>query len=789
MNSWKPINQGILIICLCSTLAGCQLRPSPFLPTAHQAGWSSADLRWIDPTDAPSPSLDLLAAYLSLDEDDLHIRLDVLDLFELPDQDLYLLIDGQPGGGGRLPVQAQPGLDWDLLLQIPANGQLRVKFSESKSPLSIHQTGIGARVMRDPRQDTIIVSLHRSALPGLKTKFTALQQLGVEIFLSPAGSDLPVDQLGPIQLNAPPPAPGEGILVFWNSFSAYTPLQAGRRWDGAHTGPFGGRHGLLHLLQAARANKTPLFLLDLLTSQSLAALESVVGLEPVRQMQASGLLGLAIPMLGLPSDPDANLALDPPPAWAIRRSLAENQAASAAFGFSGLRFLYAPGGEATLASLPRLNPGGWVFLPGGQTHAEIALAPTWPENLAGWKSLRLPNLPAPLQAIQQADEDGPTLPVRRALIAAALDSAGREAESGPLVVLGGDLPSSAWGSPAAARASLNYLQNHPWIHILSPAELAARFPSQGSDGLSRENTLPETGPWWLQTLQQAPENGPARGAWLAYQASFAPVFPYDPSLSDLRSIYTRTTPAWLAASAWAESAYQEADCRQDLDGDGEVECLLASEQVFTIFKLAKGGGLAWLFVRDPQGEVHQVIAPSSQWISGTSPAETWNLAAGLWADPASLPGAFFSPTEDHAVIAEIAPGQLRLTIPGSQEVKSFRLLENGLVARLEGQAAAPALAVQLDPWLRLEPGGIIRFQSTRETFEWRMAARTASLVVRSNLELNVLDWSSEMERLLRPEDPNLDAPAGFWLPYSVSILEPDSKDPWKVTIQLEERIP
>lgn len=789
MNTWKQRWRGILILCLCIFLSGCLPRPSHLLPVTRQDGWSHADLRWIDSADAPTPSFDLLAAYLHLDSFDLHIRLDVLDLPEIPDHDLYLLIDSQPGGGGELPVEAQSHLEWDLLLQIPANGQLQAVLADGEKPLSIHRSGIGARVMRDPRLDTITISLQHSALSGLETRFPQLQQLGVEVLLAPAGSDLPVDQIGPIQLNAPPPAPGETILLFWNAFSAYTPLQAGRRWDGAHTGPFGGRHGLLHLLQAARASETPLFLLDLLTPKSLAALESVAGLELIRQIQASGLLGLAIPLPGFAAGSDASQVDNLPPGWVIERSLAEFRATSAAFGLADTGLLFAPGGKATLANLLRANPSGWVFIPGDQAQGEETLAPTWPENLAGWKSLQLPGFPGYEQAIQQAAEDGPTLPVRRALIAAALANAGQEPGSGFLVVLGGNLPSSAWGSPAAARASLSYLQNHPWVQILGPAELAARVPYLGVDGFTRGRTTMEAGPDWLEALRQAPENGPAVGAWLAYQASFAPVFPLAANLPDLRSVYTRTTPAWLAASAWAEEAYQQAGCTHDFDGDGEMECILASEQVFAIFKLAHGGGLAWLFVRDASGEVHQVIAPSSQWISGTSPAETWSLAAGLWADPTTLPGAFFSPGEAREAIAELAPGQLRLSLPGSPEVKSFRVAKDGLEARLEGQVAPPTLAVQLDPWLRLQPGGSAGYQSSQKAFKWQLATGKVSLVVRSNLALSVQDWNLKMDRLLGPEDPNQDAPAGFGLPFSITLLEPTSNEPWEVRIQLQNSLP
>ena len=47
-------------------------------------------------------------------------------------------------------------------------------------------------------------------------------------------------------------------MVFWNTLPSATPAQTLRRWDGAHTGPMGGKHGLSVLLQAAASQGVPL---------------------------------------------------------------------------------------------------------------------------------------------------------------------------------------------------------------------------------------------------------------------------------------------------------------------------------------------------------------------------------------------------------------------------------------------------------------------------------------------------------------------------------------------------
>ncbi len=112
----------------------------------------------------------------------------------------------------------------------------------------------------------------------------------LQVFLTPPGSHNIADQLDPIDLGMTPPAPARYLLAFWNTFPAYTPLTALRRWDGAHTGPLGGRHGLWNLLRTARSAASPLILLDMNYPAALSALEFAGELELIKELQAERLL-------------------------------------------------------------------------------------------------------------------------------------------------------------------------------------------------------------------------------------------------------------------------------------------------------------------------------------------------------------------------------------------------------------------------------------------------------------------------------------------------------------------
>jgi hypothetical protein len=261
-------------------------------------------------------------------------------------------------------------------------------------------------------QDSLTVLLPRDLIPEV---------FRFQVFaLSPTG---PADSTPAVASDAPPPPRAPLFLSFHNVLPAAIPAQALRRWDGAHTGPYGERHGLHPILDSARRNRIPLTLLDLRTPTSLGGLDIAGGLDEVRQMQREGLLEV----------PDAAYSLD------TEMSLGRSRASGLQFGLEPGESLYTldgtsvPGYSVQLAALP--DPAHIAYSSGlGVTYIPIG------------------------QGDEQIAVDGPTLPTRRALLAAAISP-----DPGDFVSLGGSLPDSPWGDSDAVEAAMEYITAHPWI--------------------------------------------------------------------------------------------------------------------------------------------------------------------------------------------------------------------------------------------------------------------------------------------------------------------------------------
>jgi hypothetical protein len=258
--------------------------------------------------------------------------------------------------------------------------------------------GLAAKASYNFSQDYLTVRLPGGLLP---------ENFRFQVFaLSPSGL---ADSTPPVAGDAPPPPRAPLLLSFQDVFPASSPAQALRRWDGAHTGPYGERHGLHPLLEAARRNRIPLTLLDLRTPAALSALDIVGGLREVREMQRSGLLEI----------PDAGYSLDE------EASIALSQAAGQKLGLDPAQVVY------TLSGLPAP----------GYTGQFTQLAD--PAHTARDSNLGVALIPLSM-GDEQVTVDGPTLDTRRALLASALSS-----DPADLVSLGGSLPTSAWGDSDA----------------------------------------------------------------------------------------------------------------------------------------------------------------------------------------------------------------------------------------------------------------------------------------------------------------------------------------------------
>jgi hypothetical protein len=429
-----------------------------------------------------------------------------------------------------------------------------------------------------------------------------------QVFLTPPGSTDRIDSTPQIDLNGSPPAPAPLLLAFWDTLPAASPAQVLRRWNGAHTGPLGQRHGLYQLLKASDTYNLPLALLDLKSPASLAAIAAMQQVDWLVDLDQRRLLIL----------PDA--AFGDPQAAAY--SLAQSRSAGEQYGLSPSPFLFAPTGTT---------------LPDGYQAAFYASAST---RLLPVSQARLIPLPAPLYpeddsaspSTQQVDRGGLTLDARRSLLETALSG-----DPARISVMGGSLPDSAWADSSITSLAFAYIASHPWIQALNAEDLLLKPLAAGGaeqppcpdllclpavlpfipytsaeqpvlSGLS----LPELRQLIYTDLISAPPGSAANLAWDMYLQLTIPTV--DPFRQALQANYLGQVGHLLYIARWAANPVPVSDCTVDLDWDGEPDCVLASNSLISTFK-TDGSRLLFAGSID-QGQFQQWIGPASQFRIG-----------------------------------------------------------------------------------------------------------------------------------------------------------------------------
>ena len=786
------------LLLLATLISSCLPQPTPPLATP----WAYTDLRGIyAPSQATTvlPGQDLLAVYARRTQDVLEFRLDLLDVSAFNVADIYLAIGSTSGnaaasgeeGRATLPVQLPADIDWDSLVGISADGHIQAVDRQGRD-----LRGLAVKVQRDSVAGMVTLSLNRHALPGSRLEY------GFQFFFTSPGSRVIVDQSAPLSTGGQPPGRAGVLLAFWNTLPAYTPAQAQRRWDGAHTGPLGGRHGLYNLLRAARNRDIPLALLDLKTPTSLAALDYVGGLNLVKDMAAEGLLILpdVFPPL-VPQDPI------PVPGEALELSVDTSRETARTFGLPSSPFLYAP---LDSGMPPSLTESFYrvLFTPRVLELGQASSITAAYRRGAG----RLIPIPILLQNSTAAAgdaADSPLLELRRALASAAATASSGTGHWPGMLVLGGDLPESPWGDPGFARAAMDYLLNHPWVQVLGAQDLLQPVLNRGFQ-TSKTSKQPPGEPQYLEIINalprellQAPTNDLAEAARQAYLGLFAPTYPAPPELASLRAHYAGQVEILLSAAGWAAHPSTYTACNLDLDRDGSPECVLSSATVYAVFE-AEDGSLSYLFVQhDPStsggdqgtslatrpstpGINHQLVGPSSQLISGLGVSSDWNTQAGRSADPQVYPGEFFEKPGAGPFQVSLEGKTLVFSSANKDYTKTYQLVPGGVAVEIHSPDPVKLqIPLALDPWLRFSAGWGERYQGQLSNGSWIWSLPSGPQVrVKTSGHLSAHAFTETRDRMGAVEDPNLESPPGHYLPFPLSLVEIGGQGNFSVEIRL-----
>jgi hypothetical protein len=687
-------------------------------PVEHPFGY--ADLRSLDALDAPNPATDILAVYTRTTDLSVDIRVDLLDINAGDKYTLKLAL------WDNLNFSQYP-----LLINISSTGQVQTSGIRAGGPV------MWPRVVQSHLLDTITVNLNRSFIS---------KRYRLDISTYTTDPVALADEVKNVRSDAQPPVTRAPTLVaFWDAFPVTTPAQALRLWDGAHTGPLGDRHGLLHIVKGAGQYGVPVALLDIKNPASLAALSFMGKIPVLKDLYVHGLLILPDVAYGEPTDVALNFS----------------RLAATGFGLPASQFVYAtsPISSAVPTSLIPVRDDA-VSTQARQAsilgYKARFLSLSDSSHLSSSAGTRL--IPIPPSNALEATADGLSLDVRRALIGVAISP-----DPTDLVVLGGSLPKSTWGDSDMAYPSFEWIAAHPWIQTLTGQDLLT-FPVHSHLVVfsPAQNYSP-----WLKDLKSAPKNAVTQSAWQMYLTLTA--YTTDARLQALHSIYLGQVGELLAVANWVKDQIPRADCTSDVDGDGHAECILANQKYCAVLEPV-GARLMLLFYWDENGP-HQLVGPSSQFaIALTDPSE-WNLENGEAADPGVISGAF---ADSNGTWIDYTPSiradEITFTGSDGSRVKTYRLTELGIQVLYQVQGPVRTrIPLVVDP--QAFYSGPTDYQAVLGGHSWTWGLKTGGRVeVHTDAVLSAEGFISAIPFLSLPEDPNFGYPKGNYLPFPLSLV-------------------
>ena len=184
----------------------------------------------------------------------------------------------------------------------------------------------------------------------------------------------------------------------------------------------------------------------------------------------------------------------------------------------------------------------------------------------------------------------------------------------------------------------------------------------------------------------------------------------------------------LAAAKWANSPLPIEDCSEDIDWDGDAECVLATAHIFTSYELS-GGYLAFAFALS-DANPHQLIGPTYQLTVGLSDRALWNEHDDLSADPAQILGAFADHrTQFNMYEYKINDGVLEIYTTDMAIRKQYKLNDQSISVKITtlNPYQKHQIPFIIDPWVRAETDWVSGYSVDEFEDHWQLSiARRAS---------------------------------------------------------------
>jgi hypothetical protein len=749
-----------LVFFLCGVfLSACQITEKPETISGIFLNWKEQEVRSIDPIDSSNSASEIIAVYTRRHRQQIYLRLDFLNLPEKIDHEIHILISSPESPVQPLPFSNAAAVPWSFHLTFFPDGHTSIQTSK----------GIGrlqpSGILTARRLDSQIV-IFDSSFIGISPHNYAYQ-----VFTVDQTNRMIMDTSEKFSLVMENPKSASLALAFTETLPAQTPSQLLRRWNGAHTGPYGQRHGLQILLEGIEAHQIPVFLLDLKKPESQAGLNFLGETKWINSLEEQDLL--ILPDI-LSAETNHNFHTSAPRS----ETTLESQ--------ENFRYIHSPSNPGKIS-----NAFIWTNL------REKDLLVTWNNNLY---------IPLPTdQNDLWINRTGFTENFLMAVVNNALSEL-----PGKIVIAGGSLPNSLWADKSLLDDLFIYLKSHPWIHILDGDSLS-NIPSQTVETSpivsvceikfcpeKTENIIPvniEGSP--------IPSNQSQVDILRLVRNEIAVLAP-SPLTSSLDVLYERfaqpTTNEQslqlnanhleilghlIEAAKWHSSPYNISTCDSDIDWDGDNECILANSSAFVSFELA-GGRVQNFIIRDEEDYV-QIIGPSSQLAFGLSDPYDWNLAKGVASDPDTIIGAFINANDSPVIFQpESNTEKIRLTNPSGDEEKIFKLNNNILSITIQvtgqNQIEIPVLINTRQYYHTEWPDNFIYPDWAQgNQYEWQFSPELTVMMSLDNPSETTFTHSVDTREIFsEQEDANAVYAQGHFLPFPLTLINVKYQDQLKI---------
>jgi hypothetical protein len=722
----KSIICGLFLSILVLNISGCQ-SSRVYQNNNNLLDWKYTDIRQLDPIDAIDPALDVIAVYSRFNQGFLQLRIDFLNLDQYLGNDIYIVIDTNPGGTNQIMTHnhgiIQTDLKWDYLIEFTASGNAAIYNSQYKT---VDEMEIF--IIYDSAQDRIILTTLKNNIPIYAGK------TNLQVLVTSPDNNIIADKGNPFSVDATSPARAKVVLAFWNTFSPESPAQTLRSWAGAHTGPNSSRHGLKYLVDAASQYKIPILLIDLLSPSNISALDYLGEIPKLNALHNKGIVKFYNTR-----EINSNKRLSVISSLFLNSNINDNDYA---------QFL-----NNSSCNLRENDVNNNVINLGLSLDCKKLLSlsayyqPSTPLLFGGDISQSTLGDPATLEILFSYIITHPWIQVLSYEHEKSLETL--------LNIYPANIDNNR--APAPIKSLMTFPSD-----VITPTSLQLKVKNLLSE--SPDNQLTDLSQQTLYLLEH----------------------PNNSQLVPISNNYIGQVGEILAAAKWADSPTSTQNCSTDLDFDNTNECILSNSEVFVIVD-REGGYIPFIFSRDGNG-VHQIIGPTWEFAVGLSDPSLWNPELGLRSDPSQILGAFQDSFSNwNSYIFDFNGNKLNLYNDNMAMRKSFSISADKI--QISILAAEPfdtyAIPLVVDPWIRFTPNWGTAYSGIKSDYSYTWGISSViNILTKSATPIDAFAFKDTYRMMTKPEDSNYDYSRGHYLPYPLAMVELTGWNNYKIDIQI-----